>query len=172
MSLSPVELERFTQTLVERPERWRGLVRHDAAARTYAQLWDDEELNAWLICWGEGHDTGFHDHDRSGAAIAVLEGQVCEQRLRLHGAPSSQMLRAGARVYVPPCAIHRVTHWGSAPAVTIHAYSPPLGIHGAYRFGLDGELERTPVSEGEELRHQPEDAAREPDWGLLAGAHR
>jgi hypothetical protein len=43
---------------------------------------------------------------------------------------------------VPPTAIHRVRHAGSAPAVTIHAYSPPLRRTGAYRVGPDGGLER------------------------------
>ena len=43
---------------------------------------------------------------------------------------------------VPPVAIHRVLHVGEAPAVTIHAYSPPLTRTGAYTVGPNGELER------------------------------
>ena len=43
---------------------------------------------------------------------------------------------------MPPVAIHRVLHAGDAPAVTIHAYSPPLTRIGAYRLGPNGELER------------------------------
>lgn len=154
MSLERAELESFTTALVASPERWRHLVRHSVAARTYAPIWQDEELNAWLICWQRGHDTGFHDHERSGAVVAVLEGYVREERLRLLKEPRSHVLGAGASAYVPPAAIHRVAHWGSAPAVTIHCYSPPLRSTGAYRVGADGELERASVSEGEELRAQ------------------
>jgi hypothetical protein len=39
-------------------------------------------------------------------------------------------------------AIHRVLHSGEGPAVTIHAYSPPLRRTGAYRTAEDGTLER------------------------------
>jgi hypothetical protein len=52
-------------------------------------------------------------------------------------------------------AIHRVLHSGDAPAVTIHAYSPPLARTGAYRIGADGELERELLSGEEELRPAP-----------------
>ncbi len=152
MSLSRAELERFTSALVRSPERWRHLVRHSPVERTYERLWGDERLNAWLICWSHEHDTGFHDHERSAAVIEVLDGYVREERLRLFAEPISQVFGAGSRVYVPPAAIHRVQHWGRRPALTIHAYSPPLRTTGAYRVGPDGALERAWVSEGEELR--------------------
>ena len=171
MSLSRGELERFTATLVESPALWRDLVRHSPSGRVYEQLWDDEELNAWLICWDRDHDTGFHDHESSSAVIAVIDGHVREDRLRLLGPPRSQVAGPGASVYVPPSAIHRVLHWGSAPAVTIHAYSPPLRATGAYRVGPEGELERVPVSEGEELRPQGA-LAGEPAYGLAASVSR
>jgi hypothetical protein len=48
-----------------------------------------------------------------------------------------------------------VLHAGDGPAVTIHAYSPPLTRSGAYRIGLDGELERELLSGEEELRAEP-----------------
>ena len=56
------------------PELWREHVRDSSAGRVYEQIWDDELVNAWLICWSEDQDTGFHDHDRSDAAIRVIEG--------------------------------------------------------------------------------------------------
>ena len=51
--------------------------------RVYEQIWDDDDVNAWVICWSEDQDTGFHDHDNSAAAIAVISGQLREERLRL-----------------------------------------------------------------------------------------
>ena len=56
---------------------------------------------------------------------------------------------------VPPAAIHRVLHAGDRPAVTIHAYSPPLTRTGAYRVTPDGALEREALSFEEELRGEP-----------------
>lgn len=152
MSLGAAELERFVGELAAAPERWQHAVRHARDIRVYEQIWDDEEVNAWLICWSEDQDTGFHDHDESAAAIAVISGQVREDRLRLDAPPHSRLLGPGSIFTVPAVAIHRVLHAGTAPAVTLHAYSPPLIRTGAYRIGPNGELERELLSAAEELR--------------------
>ena len=55
----------------------------------YELIRDDEHVNAWLICWSEDPDTGFHDHDLSAAAIRVIDGQVREDRMRLGGGPAT-----------------------------------------------------------------------------------
>jgi mannose-6-phosphate isomerase-like protein (cupin superfamily) len=154
MSLSTPELERFAAGLAATPERWRHLVRHDDS-RVYEQIWDDGDVNAWLICWSEDSDTGFHDHDDSAAGITVVSGSVREDRLALGGPPHSRELSAGTTFTVPPTAIHRVLHAGHGPAVTIHAYSPPLRRMGAYRVGADGELERESQPFEQELRAEP-----------------
>ena len=83
MSLTPAELEDFVADLAATPDRWRHLVRHANDVRVYEQIVDDEDVNAWVICWSEDQDTGYHDHDESSAAIAVISGQVREDRLRL-----------------------------------------------------------------------------------------
>ena len=154
MTLTTVELERFAGDLANSAERWRHLVRHADDVRVYEQIWDDDVVNAWLICWSEDQDTGFHDHDESRAAIVVVSGEVREDRLRLDGPPSSRVIRAGSTFTVPPEAIHRVLHSGRRSAVTIHAYSPPLVRSGAYRLGVNGELEREVVPTEQELRGQ------------------
>ena len=58
----------------------------------------------------------------------------------------------GETFFVAPTAIHRVLHAGDGPAVTIHAYSPPLTRTGAYRLGPDGALERAAQPFEQELR--------------------
>ncbi len=155
MPLSAPALECFVATLAEQPERWAHLVRHADDARVYEQIWDGEEVNAWVICWSEDQDTGFHDHDESAAAIAVISGRVREERLTLGAAPCVRESGAGEVFSLPPVAIHRVLHAGAGPAVTIHAYSPPLTRTGAYRIGPDGELERQSLPFEEELRAEP-----------------
>lgn len=154
MTLSRSELEAFAQATAGTRAKWEELVRHSPDARIFEQVWDDAEVNAWLICWTEQQDTGWHDHDNSAAAICVLEGQIREERLRMAAAPASRVLRAGATFYVPASAIHRVLHAGSGPAVTLHAYSPPLTRTGAYRLRADGELQRVSQSYEDELRPQ------------------
>jgi mannose-6-phosphate isomerase-like protein (cupin superfamily) len=155
VSFSPAELEQFVAHLAADPGRWRHLVRHATDARVYEQIVDEDDVNAWVICWSEDQDTGFHDHDESSAAIAVISGRVREDRLRLGDEPRSRVLGAGEVFTVPAVAIHRVLHAGDVPAVTIHAYSPPLTRTGAYRIGPDGELERELLSNEDELRAEP-----------------
>jgi mannose-6-phosphate isomerase-like protein (cupin superfamily) len=151
VSLSEPQLADFVRALAADEDRWQPLVRHDPEQRLYELLWDDADVNAWLICWSEDHDTGFHDHDESAAAITVLAGQVREDRLRLVGGPVSRVAGPGETLSMPATAIHRVLHWGVVPAVTIHAYSPPLARTGAYRVGRDGDLQRVPQSFDHEL---------------------
>jgi quercetin dioxygenase-like cupin family protein len=154
MSLTNEALELFVTSLATSPERWDHLVRHESDVRVYEQIWDDEDVNAWVICWSEDQDTGFHDHDDSSAAIAVISGSVREDRLTLGSAPEGRELGPGTVFSLPPVAIHRVVHAGDGPAVTIHAYSPPLRRTGAYRIGEDGDLQRESLPFEAELRHE------------------
>lgn len=152
MSLTTEQLERFAADLAAMPDRWQHLVRHADDARVYELIWDDEDVNAWVICWTEDQDTGFHDHEESAAGIAVISGFVREERLRLGFSPVGRELGPSSTFSVPSAAIHRVLHAGDGPSVTIHAYSPPLTRTGAYRVGPEGELQRVSMSVEEELR--------------------
>ena len=106
------------------------------------------------------HDTGFHDHDLSAGALSVVRGSVREERLVLGGAPASRTLSAGQSLAFAASDIHRVSHAGTEPAVTLHAYSPPLWRMGAYEVSPDGTLRRHSMSYAEELR--PLDEGLEP----------
>ena len=145
-------LEAFARQLAARPEQWRHLIAHDPSQRTYELLRHDDEVMAWLICWMDDHDTGYHDHDLSAGAVAVTRGAVREERLVLGGAPAARTAAAGEAFTFGPADIHRVSHAGSEPAVTIHAYSPPLWRMGAYEVLPTGELRRWSLSYAEELR--------------------
>ncbi len=155
MGLTLDELERFATALAGAPERWARHVRHAGEERVYEQIWDDPDVNAWVICWSEDQDTGYHDHDESAAAVAVVSGRVREDRLALGAPPRSHEIGAGQTFTVPAVAIHRVLHAGTAPAVTVHAYSPPLRRTGVYRIAPDGELQRESVPSETELAAQP-----------------
>jgi predicted metal-dependent enzyme (double-stranded beta helix superfamily) len=150
--LAGAELERFVRELAERPELWIERVRHDATQRVYEELLADEHLTAWLICWMDDHDTGFHDHDISSGAVAVVGGRVREERLTIGREPCSRSFAAGEAFHFSPSDIHRVRHSGEDPAVTLHVYSPPLARMGAYEIDGDGVLARRPMASSEELR--------------------
>ena len=152
MSLSSSKLRAFATGLAGEPERWAHLLDDRGGTRAYELIWTDDEVNAWAIRWSEDADTGFHDHDESAAGIAVIRGRVREDRLTLGGPPNSREFGAGDAFVVEPVAIHRVLHAGEGPAVTIHAYSPPLRRTGAYRVGTGGVLERESQPFDTELR--------------------
>lgn len=122
-------------------DQWEAHVRHDPDERQYALVHRDEHLEVYVVCWMDGHDTGFHDHDASAAAIAVVEGAIHEERLSLDG-PVGAVHEKGSLVDVPAEAIHRVRHAGHGPAVTLHAYSPPLTRVGTYEIAAGGTLVR------------------------------
>ncbi len=146
------ELETFVAELADRPELWIEHVRHDPTQRSYTELLSDGHLTAWLICWMDDHDTGFHDHDRSSGAVAVVSGAVREERLALGPEPVRRTFEAGQSFHFSASDIHRVRHAGADPAVTLHVYSPPLLRMGAYAVGEDGVLVRHAMSYAEELR--------------------
>lgn len=145
------DLRSLVTRLAADPACWSHLVRHDPAQRVFEQVLDEPEVEAWLICWMPGHDTGFHDHDLSSGAVTVVSGSVLEERLGI-GTTTPNVYSAGETFDFTAAEIHRVVHAGTTPAVTVHAYSPRLRRLGAYSVAPGGNLQRFPLSYGEELR--------------------
>src|ERR1700685_134991 len=84
-ALTAPELQECVAELASQPELWIERVHHDHTQRVYEELLSDAHLTAWLICWMDDHDTGFHDHDVSAGAVAVVGGRVREERLAIDG---------------------------------------------------------------------------------------
>jgi hypothetical protein len=146
------ELRDLVRRIAADPEQWRSRVRRDAAGRHFEQLRRDEHVDVWVISWANGNDTGFHDHDTSRGAVAVVEGEIVEERLVLGGAPRELHHRAGAVFDFDASYVHRMRQQTDTPAVSIHAYSPPLSRMGAYAVAADGTLRRQSLPHTEELR--------------------
>jgi predicted metal-dependent enzyme (double-stranded beta helix superfamily) len=154
--LSEEQLRAVASQIAARPDLWSEHIRHDPTQRTYQHLLHDAHLDVWLNCWSHDHDTGFHDHDLSAGAVAVVAGSVREERLVLGRPVDSPIARtagAGSSFQFGASDIHRVLHAGAEPAVTIHAYSPPLVRMGSYSIEPNGQLRRHAVSYEQEL-HQ------------------
>jgi predicted metal-dependent enzyme (double-stranded beta helix superfamily) len=146
------ELRALVQSIGHDESQWRHLVRHDPNRRTYEEIVRHEGVGIWVICWMDDHDTGFHDHDISAGAVAVVEGRVREERLTLAGSPITRVYEPGEAFDFAASDIHRMSHAGGGPAVSIHAYSPPLWRMGAYVVGDGGVVRRQSISYAEELR--------------------
>ena len=149
------ELCELASDLGARPDLWRDHVRHDVDERYYVQLHRDPYLDIWLICWTGGQETGLHDHDRSCGAVYVCDGDLVEDRLEADGTALRNVSidrRAGCTFDFDASHVHCVRHVaGTAPAVSIHVYSPALWRMGYYEIGADGLLRRTPITYADEL---------------------
>jgi Cysteine dioxygenase type I len=148
------ELRELVTQIAADPGRWAALVRRDGGERRFEQLWRDEHVDVWVISWADGNDTGFHDHDVSSGAVAVVEGELVEERLALGAAPRALRHGAGQTFDFDASHVHRMRQDSAVPAVSIHAYSPPLWRMGSYLVADDGTLRRKSVSYAEELRPQ------------------
>ena len=162
------ELRTIVTDLVEQPQVWELLVRHDPNQRVYEQLHRDAHLDVWLICWWHDHDTGFHDHDVSSGAVHVVSGELEEQRLRIGAEPRTSRYGPGAEFDFDASHVHAMRHVGGGPAVSIHAYSPALWRMGTYAIDDDGLLVRESVSYAEELRAAPSATPAGPLAGEIA----
>lgn len=146
------ELRELVTRIAAEPARWRSLVCLDTDDRHFEQLWRDDDVDVWVISWTNGNDTGFHDHDVSSGAVAVVEGELIEERLVLGGDPVRRHHRAGEAFDFDASHVHRMHHDSGTRAVSIHAYSPPLWRMGSYVVASDGTLQRRSISYAEELR--------------------
>jgi predicted metal-dependent enzyme (double-stranded beta helix superfamily) len=130
---------------------WRSLVHEDPEHRRFERLLLDDDVDVWVLSWMQFHDTGYHDHDASSGAVAVVEGEVVEEQLTIGGAPLRTVFKAGARFSFDPSRVHRMHNETPRLAVSIHAYSPPLTRLGAYVIEPDGTLRRLTQTGDSEL---------------------
>lgn len=149
--LDPEELRRLAAAVAARPELWEQHVAFEEDRRHYASLYRDSHIDVWVLCWTPRNDTGWHDHDISSGAVAVVSGSLVEHNLAI-GRPSQETeVEAGLVFSFGPEHIHRLTG-ASEVAVSIHAYSPPLWRMGQYAIDDNGILRRVSVSYADELR--------------------
>ena len=115
--------------------QWPGLVRYTGHERWYQRLARGDDHEVWLLAWLPGQRTGFHDHGGSAGAFTVVLGSLQERTVRPGAArPAARNLAAGGVRSFGPRHVHEVVNASAAPAVSIHAYSPPLA--GMRRYEL------------------------------------
>ena len=149
--LTPEELERLANRVAADSEQWGHHVAFDDDERVYVSLHRDNHVDVWLLCWTPENDTGWHDHDVSSGAVAVVAGELVENNLTLTDGARERRVGAGTTFSFGPDHIHRLN--GAVPgSVSVHAYSPPLWRMGQYAVGADGRVRRQSVSYAEELR--------------------
>ena len=150
-TLDQTERRELVDPPAARTDLWADSVQFPDGHRHYVSLHRDVDVDVWLLCWTPESDTGWHDHDSSSGAVAVVGGALRETNPRMGGEPRSVVVPAGGTFTFGPEHIHRLG--GEAPqSVSIHAYSPPLWRLGQYAISEDGVLTRLSVSYADELR--------------------
>ncbi len=149
--LDQQELLALASSVASNPQLLEEHIAFSDDKRHYVSLHRDTHVDVWLLCWTPQNDTGWHDHDISSGAVAVLRGGLTEHNLAI-GTPSLETgIEAGSAFSFGPDHIHRLT--GRDPgSVSVHAYSPPLWRMGQYTLGAGGQLRRRSVSYADELR--------------------
>jgi hypothetical protein len=117
---------------------WRPRVRFGTSSRWWTQLLADDAVDIWLLTWLADQSTELHDHGGSAAAF--------HRRGRRVGGNTRRSHRRAV-----PCHPHRradllglarcragVRNGAAEPAVSIHAYSPPLTRMTYYRRARRG----------------------------------
>lgn len=151
-NLDPDELAALAEDLAQRPDLWRDFVQHSTEERIYTEIHRDHHLDVWLICWSGAQQTGLHDHDLSGGAVRVIEGELAEDRLVFSTGVETVGYSGGDGFRFDSSRIHDVRHVGDTPAVSLHLYSPPLWRMGYYDVGDDGHISRRSTSYAEEFQ--------------------
>jgi len=129
---TPQELANIV-SLIASSEGWIDRVRLRTEQRWYERLFPGPDHDIWVISWLPGQSTGFHDHGESAGAFVVATGILEEHR------PDEQtvVIRPGQPRAFGPDYAHDVRNVSLGPAVSIHAYSPPLSKMNEYE--LDGD---------------------------------
>jgi rhodanese-related sulfurtransferase len=135
---------------------WMNRVRLRTDERWYERLYHGPDHDIWVISWLPGQSTDFHDHGESSGAFVVATGLLEEycpgvQPFAIHpGKP-----RAFGLDYA-----HDVRNVSLAPAVSIHAYSPPLTDMNEYELDGGRLVQRECASERAETLNQGWQAQR------------
>jgi rhodanese-related sulfurtransferase/mannose-6-phosphate isomerase-like protein (cupin superfamily) len=141
VSRSPEELANIVSRFASSPG-WMDKVRLRSEQRWYERLYHGPDYDIWVISWLPGQSTGFHDHGESSGAFVVVTG-VLEEHRPAEGA--FEIHPGESRAFGPDYA-HDVRNVSLAPAISIHAYSPPLSEMNEYELDGSRLLPREPAS--------------------------
>jgi hypothetical protein len=143
--LSIPHLITLTQEIAAEVAAGRHPVRHHTDERWHTRLHSGQYVDVWLIAWPQYRNAALHDHGGSIGALSVVRGTLTEYRW-LPGADRPALLprrlRAGRHAGFPVGYVHDVVNLEPAPALSVHAYSPPLTAMSYYDVVDDGRALR------------------------------
>jgi hypothetical protein len=120
----------------------------DPDQRWHQRIYRDRRMDVWLISWLPSQGTELHDHGGSSGAFTVLTG-VLDEAVVTGGELSDRPRRAGRSIGFGPHYVHDVRNLCDEPAVSVHAYSPPLTTMNYYDLA-GGRLQKIATIETED----------------------
>lgn len=146
--LSPTQLSEYVAFVAHQVRAGGYLVEYDEARRWHQRLYRDQRVDLWLISWLPSQGTQLHDHGGSAGAFTVLTGELAEAihqpgAGRLGAGPPGLTERrrpSGSGVGFGRRYVHDVRNLSTEPAVSVHAYSPPLTSMRFYDLDGAGRL--------------------------------
>jgi Cysteine dioxygenase type I len=140
--LSIRELVELTGEIAAEVEAGDHEVRFDPVRRWHTRLRAGAYADIWLISWPRHQAAELHDHGGSIGALTVVRGALTEHRWLPSGSLVPRLLRTGSHAGFPVGYVHDVVNLEPAPALSVHAYSPPLTAMSYYEVDDNRALRR------------------------------
>ena len=125
-SLGPLDLLDLLQDYVAETAELLPVAEPGLTERRYELLELTDDLEIWAIHWPQGQGLELHDHGGSVGALWVLAGSLEEHYVQSDGTMARRGLVCGGGAAFGPTYIHDVVNSQTAPATSVHAYSPPM----------------------------------------------
>jgi hypothetical protein len=131
--LGPLELLDLLQGYVAETAELLPVAEPSLTERQYELLELTDELEIWAIHWPHGRGLELHDHGGSAGALWVVAGSLEEHYLEQRTTVAHRSIGTGGGTAFGPTYIHDVVNLQTAPATSVHAYSPPMASMTFYR---------------------------------------
>ena len=125
--LTAEQLRLIVTTVAARPELFEDLIADEEQSRWWLLLHRTPNVEVKLLTWKADASSDWHDHGGSSGAFTVTAGALYEQRRAADGVGvDSSIHGVGSVASIGTDYVHDVDFESGEPAVSIHAYSPPL----------------------------------------------
>lgn len=121
------ELERVVRAVAAKPALFEDLVVDDETNRWWLLLFKTDNYEVRILGWEVEQRSDWHDHGGSSGAFQVTQGTLSEiHRADDHVSTESRRFKLGDVGTFGPDYVHDMVYESGKPAVSVHAYSPPL----------------------------------------------
>src|SRR3954447_25389775 len=129
--LSHAELREVVERYAEQVRDGLHVAEFRTDERWHVRIHEDEDVDVWLISWTTEQGTELHDHGGSSGAFTVVDGTLNEyvwSDVDGRGLLVNNLRQEGDAVDFGPDYVHDVRNHVESPAVSVHAYSPPISL--------------------------------------------